>query len=78
MKMAEEQTHSLTRKKIETEAEIQRVRASAIKVSFEILFQMKMLLEGLLADFSKKCIWKFCSDRWLSKSDNINSLPLIQ
>ena len=31
VKIAEEQTHTLTRKKIETEAEIQRVRASAIK-----------------------------------------------
>ena len=54
MKMAEEQTHSLTRKKIETEAEIQRVRASAIKVSFEILFQMKMLFKGFIGRFFQK------------------------
>lgn len=30
--MAEEQTHTLTRKKLETEEEIRRVRASAVKV----------------------------------------------
>ena len=32
VKIAEEHTHSLTRKKLETEEEIRRVRASAIKV----------------------------------------------
>lgn len=32
VKMAEEQAHNLTRKKLETEEEIRRVRASAVKV----------------------------------------------
>ena len=38
VKTAEEQTHTLTRKKIETEAEIQRVRASAIKVLYQDMY----------------------------------------
>ena len=33
VKMAEEQAHNLTRRKMETEEEIRRVRASAVKVS---------------------------------------------
>ena len=33
VKMAEEQAHNLTRKKMETEEEIRKVRASAVKVS---------------------------------------------
>ena len=32
--MAEEQTHTLTRKKLEAEEEMKRVRASAIKVNY--------------------------------------------
>ena len=32
VKMAEEQAHNLTRRKMETEEEIRRVRASAVKV----------------------------------------------
>jgi merlin protein len=46
VKIAEEQTHTLTRKKIETEAEIQRVRASAIKSEEERMMMKKKVIRA--------------------------------
>ena len=58
VKIAEEQAHSLTKKKLETEEEIRRVRASAVRVCTSTLC-MYLCVFGYEAFM--QCVWNYCT-----------------